>query len=321
MDIPVMHFFDNRYVIPAAVSFYSMLENASKEHNYILYVGHNDITLENQAKLQSVVRLFQNAKIEFINMAGKFSELFAQTKSKGHYTKEMYYKFLVPSLVPQHNKVIVTDVDVVFLDDISKDYINFNVNEQYYFGGVKCLLRKGCSLDEWRKVYEKEFSLQERSFLGFAGGYYIFNCIKMRKDSMERRFIEFAINNAQRLIQPEQDTISICCKTMKKDLHPRALVCTYSYDMYKSESDYQKDILYDADTVKYSLDNPIQLHYATSRKPWNSVCQKQEIWFSYLIKTGLFSEFIKEFMPENRKIIFKISAFNRLFTLTKEHSI
>lgn len=52
MDIPVLHFFNNKYVIPAAVSFYSMLENADKNYNYILYVGHSDITKENQEKLK-----------------------------------------------------------------------------------------------------------------------------------------------------------------------------------------------------------------------------------------------------------------------------
>ena len=54
MDIPVLHFFNNKYVIPAAVSFYSMLENADKNYNYILYVGHSDITKENQEKLKNV---------------------------------------------------------------------------------------------------------------------------------------------------------------------------------------------------------------------------------------------------------------------------
>lgn len=51
MVIPVIHFFDNNYVVPAAVSFYSMLTNANKDYEYALYVGHSDITDENQKKL------------------------------------------------------------------------------------------------------------------------------------------------------------------------------------------------------------------------------------------------------------------------------
>lgn len=83
MEIQVVHFFDNNYVIPAAVSFYSMLTNASKEHDYVLYVGHSDITAKNQIKLEELVSNFSNAKLKFINLHNKFANLFTKTKWGG----------------------------------------------------------------------------------------------------------------------------------------------------------------------------------------------------------------------------------------------
>lgn len=83
MDIPVLHFFNNKYVIPAAVSFYSMLENADKNYNYILYVGHSDITKENQEKLKKTIENFSNAQLNFIDMDNKFDDLFKKTKWGG----------------------------------------------------------------------------------------------------------------------------------------------------------------------------------------------------------------------------------------------
>ena len=83
MDIPVLHFFNNKYVIPAAVSFYSMLENADKNYNYILYVGHSDITRENQEKLKKTIEYFSNAQLKFIDMNNKFDDLFRKTKQGG----------------------------------------------------------------------------------------------------------------------------------------------------------------------------------------------------------------------------------------------
>lgn len=83
MEIPVVHFFNNKYVIPAAVSFYSMLENASKEHRYVLYVGHSDISKVNQEKLRALVQKFNNAKIIFLDMKNKFEDLFNKTKWGG----------------------------------------------------------------------------------------------------------------------------------------------------------------------------------------------------------------------------------------------
>ena len=56
--IPVMHCFDNNYVIPAGVAFYSMLENADKSYQYKLYVLHSDITQENQDLLFETIKKF-----------------------------------------------------------------------------------------------------------------------------------------------------------------------------------------------------------------------------------------------------------------------
>lgn len=78
----------------------------------------------------------------------------------------MYYKFLVASLLPQYDKVIVTDVDVVFLGDIAKEFIEFDINEEYYFAGAKSGLSKlGSWIDKFSSSYDKEFSIDERNWL------------------------------------------------------------------------------------------------------------------------------------------------------------
>lgn len=323
MEIPVVHFFNNKYVVPAAVSFYSMLENASKAHNYVLYVGHSDISKANQEKLRALVEKFDNAKIVFLDMNKKFDDLFNKTKRGGNFSREIYYKFLVASLFPEYEKAIVTDVDVVFTGDIANDFVEFDVSdERYYLAGVKDGLgKKGSFLDEFEKIYDNDFTTEEKSLLTHAGGYYIFNLLKIRKDGLEDKFIEFAKGNCDRIIQPEQDTINIVCGTMKKNLHPRALVCSYHYDMYKKEEDYGQAKGYNAKTVKDALENPIQVHYATTRKPWLVVCPKQELWFSYLVKTDFFEEYMSSIMSENRKVLFQFSIGGRRFKFTKEHDM
>ena len=238
----------------------------------------------------------------------------------GNFSREIYYKFLASSLLPQYDKVIVTDVDVVFTGDISQDFIEFDVCEPYYFAGVKCIGRKDSFLRSFRELYNKDFSAEERELLSLAGGYYIFNCKKIREDQLEKKFIDFAFKNCERIIQPEQDTINICCGKKKKVLHPRALVCTYAYDMYKDEKDYDKDFVYDSKTVKEALEHPIQIHYATTRKPWLEVCPKQELWFYYLTQTNFFEDYMRALMPVNKKELFKATLFGRTFRFTKEHA-
>ena len=140
--IPVMHCFDDNYAIPASVAFLSMLENANKNYFYKLYVLHSDITLQNQEILMSIVSRFKNASLEFVNMNNKFKDLFEQTNSKGHYTKEMFYKFCAPSLFPQYDRIIITDVDVVYCGDISEEFVKFKDDEENYLAGIRGVMKK-----------------------------------------------------------------------------------------------------------------------------------------------------------------------------------
>ena len=55
LEIPIMHCFDNNFVIPAAVSFESMLAHADQTYFYKLYVLHNNITVQNQEKLSALI--------------------------------------------------------------------------------------------------------------------------------------------------------------------------------------------------------------------------------------------------------------------------
>lgn len=124
--IPIMHCFDDNYVIPASVSFLSMLENANPRYFYKLYVLHTDISEKNQNTLNSIVSKFNNADLQFIDMNNKFDDEFDTMKNKAHYSKEVLYKLLAPTIFPQYEQLIITDVDVVFCGDIAEIYIICN---------------------------------------------------------------------------------------------------------------------------------------------------------------------------------------------------
>lgn len=302
--IPVLHCFNNNYVIPASVSFYSMLKNSNKNYFYKLYVLHNDITQENQIKLRECIKEFSNSDLTFINVNKNFENLFTNTKSKRHYTKEMYYKFLAPSLFEEYDKIIITDVDVVWLNDISKDFIEFDVNNDYYLAGVRVLAKKSSSTNKFLEQYKNNFSLEEIKALNIGAGYMIFNLNKMRENNIEKLFIDFANNNFKRLIQPEQDTINLICYPKIKFLNPAAMVVNHSYELFKIQKD--DDIHYSKEEVEYALNNPVQLHYISAIKPWNNpTCYKSEFWYYYLSQTNFFNEFMKSVHIEKSDIKIK----------------
>ncbi len=289
-DIPIMLCFDNNYVIAAAVAMYSMLENSDKNYNYTIYVCHTDISTQNQAKLLQTISGFKNARLEFLNMNGKFDKEFQSLQSKGHYSKEMLYKLLVANLFPQHKKIIVTDVDVVFTGDISKHYMDVVDNDDFCVAGVYPIAPRGSYLEDfYNNVYADNFTKQERDRLSLCGGYLIFNLEYMRRDNsiIENKLIQFLNENSERLVQPEQDVINLVVPEKDKILLPLdALVCSYCYDLFRYEENYDSDPHYSAKEIKDAMAAPIQLHFATQFKPWREPgIVKSEIWLEYLLKT------------------------------------
>jgi lipopolysaccharide biosynthesis glycosyltransferase len=299
--IPVMHCFNNNYVIPASVAFYSMIEHASKDFEYHLYVLHSDITEENKNKLIETISCFKNCSLQFIDMHGKFEDLFEKTSIKGHYSREIYYKFLVAEIFQQYDKMIVTDVDVVYLGDISDSYFIFDSHEDIYFAGHRGPVLRGSWIEENVKNYRKNFSDSEIEKLTTGAGYYVFNLRKIREDNMTEKFIETTKANIDRIMQPEQDVINLCCSPKIRYLPFRNMVCTYCYDLYKTESDLNNDLYYSKEELQDGLEHPIQLHYATSAKPWNLPSStKASEWFKVLVKTRLLPKYLEYFINFNQ---------------------
>ena len=291
--IPIMFCFDKNYVIPASVAFYSLLEHADKNYYYKFYVLNNDISKEQQDKLKITLEPFNDYyDITFIDMAGKFEDAWEKLKSKAHFSKEVLYKLLVASIFPQYDKIIVTDVDVVFLGDISKSYFSFDLSENIYVAGVKPI----SILKQFNDVYDGKFLPAVISKLSsVCGGYLVFNLKKIREDNLESKFVKFLTENIENLVYLEQDVINACCFGKIKYLPLNNVTCTYMWTLYKSKKEMKEDETYSYKELEDAMNNPIQLHYASVEKPWKYVdCPRSEVWFKYIVKT----EFLREFLDQ-----------------------
>lgn len=316
-EIPLMFCFDNNYVIPAAVAFYSLLEHCNRDYYYKLYILHTDISELNQKKLIENVKQFSDfSELIFVNMKNKFEDLWLTIKTKGHFSKEVMYKILVASIFPIYEKIIVSDVDVVFLDDISKSYFDLDCNEDYYLAGVKMIGKMKWYLDQ----LEKQFTKEEIEMLsGFCGGYIVFNLKKLREDKMEEKFVKCFENEGYRINQMEQDVLNLCCYPKTKRLPLKYIACSYMWDIYLTEEDKKTDIYYSKEEIEDAMSNTVQLHFATSNKPWKNVdCTKSEVWFKYLLKTNFATEYLKKLpnmieIPKERIELIKSEEKNQMY--------
>ena len=133
--IPVFFTFDKNYVVAAEVAIYSMLKHASPAYEYKLYVLHTDIPESLQKEMVRLVGKFNNASLEFIDTSA-FDDDENILRGKAHFSKEIYYKLIAAEIFPQYDRIICSDVDVVFTGDISESYF-MHQDKFFYFAGIR----------------------------------------------------------------------------------------------------------------------------------------------------------------------------------------
>lgn len=314
-----MFCFNNNYSIPASACFLSIMEHASKKNNYTFYVLQTDITEEHKRMLKKDLSTFNNCSLIFVDMGNALEHEYSNIKQHSHFSKELLYKLTCASILTKLDKIIISDVDVIFLDDISKMYYAFDTNEDYYYAGIHGFETKQTNI--YHTELYKEFSENEIQKLekGVGGGFLLMNLVKIRNDGLEKELMAYLYDNPNKLVQIEQDIINIVCDGKIKYMPNNYMVCSYEYDNFKNGTDFS--ILKndkDKDSVINALTNPIQLHFPSIFKPWiYTDCTKSDIWFKYFSKSCFNEKYIEQINKEAKSV----NSFYYKFVKTKTYSI
>ena len=116
--IPVVFAFDNNLTMPAAVSFYSLLVNARPSTAYDIYILHRRGETLNLAQVECVMAQFPESTLTLREVGDEFDSSF---EIRG-ITTPAYYRLLIPELIPEHDRVVYSDVDVIFRSDLTDIY-------------------------------------------------------------------------------------------------------------------------------------------------------------------------------------------------------
>jgi lipopolysaccharide biosynthesis glycosyltransferase len=252
--IPLFFSFNRNYCIPAAVAIHSMLKYADKNYFYRLYVLHTELKTNDERKLQKIVQSFNNASLEFMNISECDLDAAWKNVTAYHYSKETMSRLFADILFPQYNKIIYSDVDVVFSGDVSQAWFEPK-KEPFYVAGVK---HGGGKTDITN------------------AGFLVMNLQKIREDKMGQQWREMMTG------WNDQDIINACCEPALLPL--RFNVCQV---YYRTKNVLRTDV-YSQEEVSEALKKPVMIHYITSNKPWNTLfSQKQKVWLKELIGTGL----------------------------------
>lgn len=258
--IPVVFCFDSRILLGASVAIKSLLDCAKDSTVYDVRVFHSDLSLENQKNL---TLLAENTRhnIAFHYIDNKIFK-WAPHNNKS-WTELVYYRFLIPELMPEYDKIIYSDVDVLFKGDLSEVY-DIDLSE-YELGAVPVEKNNKNTL-----ICHKYFPENTKEKI-YISSFMLLNTGLMRYERTIDKIMETIKRIGKRLNMYDLDTLNIACS--------RFLPLSFRYGTFQSimfnediskaqEYEFLKSIYSDEELLD-AKNNTVMIHYAGRMgKPW-----------------------------------------------------
>ena len=271
--IPIAFAFDNNLTFPASICLSSLLMHAKSDTYYDIFILHSEKEALRTENLNKLPSFYSNCRITYRMVDGTFDQAF---EIRG-ITTAAYYRLLIPELIPEYDKIIYSDVDVIFRDDLSEIYQTDM--EDYYIAGVDSIAHL---IPDLKNYYEKERKCDARGQI--YSGNLIINSKKILKDNLIALFKEHI---GEKYKFQDMDILNIVCKGKIKYLPPSFCLTTYINDFAVNNIEALNENWSEVE-VRYALEKGI-VHY-NGQKPWKGFCVNFDIWWEYYRRSPYFNQ-------------------------------
>lgn len=280
--IPIVFAINNDYVKQLSVAITSILKNSCIYNKFIINILSTNITDENKNIIKSLSYLNNNTQFNFIDtnqLIKKFNieNYMSRRKNYNYISIETYFRFFIPELLPQYDKVLYLDADLIVMDDLSKLY-NFNIDK--FAMGVIQDMNMEISVKHENFMTSKQLNIREyiinilkkKNLKYFNAGVLLLNLKKFRENNISNKLLEFAEENSPLEFQ-DQDILNAVLEDM-------VIYLDSKWNLFKDLDFY---INYQNDKnrikeIKKCFKNPGIIHYIGENKPW---IYKSKFWYSF----------------------------------------
>lgn len=300
--VPIAFAFDNNLVLPACICISSLLVNAKEDTFYDIFILHSaNIKLEKE-KLDKIPEYYKNCRIQYRQVDNTFDSAF---EIRG-ITTSTYYRLLIPDLIPEYDKIIYSDVDIIFRMDLSSLY-SLELGNNY----IAATRELGMNYTEGGKKYIR--SLKEL-ILGdyIQAGFIIMNSKVLKAENVISQFKQWS---CKKLKYQDQDILNIVCKGKVLYLSLEYNMTDYSYFFATRKPELIKTLFY-REIVDFAISHG-NIHF-NGHKPWKNYSINFDIWWEYYRKSPFFDEkFYFDFFYYRLNILDQLSLWKRIKILIR----
>lgn len=272
--IPIAFTFDERLLLPSVVCITSLLENAGFDTFYDIYIIYPASCAFDRSNLSDLERIYPCCKMNFIPIEDEFLGAY---EVRG-ITTTAYYRLLIPDLIPQYDKILYSDVDVIFRDDL-KGFYSIDIGNNY-FGAVDVAV----SIRPDIRKYVTEILKLDYKKGYFYSGNLIINCKEIKKDNLIDEFRRLSLNN---YLYQDMDIMNIACNGRIYKVDLGFCLTNYLYSLVVNQRDLVERV-YTSEAIIYSLERGI-IHY-NGAKPWSDTSMNSDVWWYYYRKSIVFDD-------------------------------
>lgn len=300
--VPIVFAFDNNLVLPACICISSLLMNANGDTFYDIFILHSSKIDLHKEQLDELSKHFNRCRIQYRMVDNTFDQAF---EIRG-ITTPTYYRLLIPELIPEYDKVIYADVDIIFRMDLSELY-DIEMEDNY----IAATRELGMNLTEDGQKYI--YSMQELSVGNYIqAGFIVMNNQAILRDNIHTQFKKWS---DKKLKFQDQDILNIVCKDKIYYLPMEYNMTDYSYMFAMRKRSLLQDLFSEEE-----IDNALKrgnIHY-NGHKPWNKYSVNFDIWWEYYRKYPFFDEkFYFEFFYTRLNELDQLSLWKRIKILIR----
>ena len=216
----------------------------------------------------------------------------------------MFARLLLSSVLPDLDKIIYLDCDIVVLKDLQSLW-NLDISD------VAVAMAPGLTFEDKKSLNR----------LGMTSGYYLnsgvilMNLDYWRKHDVQNRVISYILEKGDKLIYNDQDALNSILQNEHKVLH---IKYNYSYCYFHrligvSHKEKIREII-------EARDNPVIFHYFGPLKPWSLGCyipgkelfvkyQKLSGWSYKIIQKHIFKRIVYTLIPSLKSMMWENKTY------------
>ena len=315
---------DNNYVPYLSIAIQSIVENSDSNNMYGIYVLEENLTNANKRKLKFQEK--ENLKITFVNIKYLIDKYRTIFHLHDYVTVATYFRFFIPELFKNFDKLIYLDCDLVINCDIANLY-NINLKNKI----VACV--QDIQILSWN--YKKQISKQDKKYYleilrlneidnYFNAGVMVFDIKKLRDFEFTQKCIKFLKKIKTPKFADQCILNSILCNNVmlldfKWNFQNAIAYSKYSINDYKNivKDEYVPNLI-------GASNAPYIMHYICI-KPWDDIdLVNGEFFWKYARKSPYYETIYLSLLKNNfskikRKNKKKIFSLQKIFSIRNEY--